>query len=124
MTREWKDHISTVALTSLATVKYNKVDLIPHTEDLIKVDQYIREEIQSCLAEYNDKKRRKSLGREWFRRLCRVTCAYCTIFNKRRGNEVCKMHLQSYVDRPKWKDAANQEIVNSLSLAERRMMDR
>ena len=124
MVREWKDHISTVALTSLATKKYNKVDLMPHTEDLMKVDAYMRSEITACLDDYKDCEKRKSLDRDWFRRLCRATCGYCTIFNKRRGNEVAKMHTSAYKDRPDWKAGSNTEIMNSLSVAERKMMER
>ena len=124
MTREWKDVITTVALTSLATAKYNKIDLLPHTQDLVKLDAFMRKEITECLDQYRDEQIRPTLGRDWFRKLCRATCAYCTVFNKRRGSEVAKMYLTSYVNRPKWEGTHNEEIVSSLSVAEKRMMER
>ena len=124
MNRDWKDYITTVALTSLETAKYNKVNLLPHTEDLVKLDTFLRSEIAECLEQYDDEDLRPILDDVWFRRICRATCAYATIFNKRRGNECCKIHKSSYVNRPDWKKGANTEIVTSLSLPEKQMMEK
>ena len=75
MNRDWKDYITTVALTSLETAKYNKVNLLPHTEDLVKLDTFLRSEIAECLEQYDDEDTRPTLDDGWFRRICRATCA-------------------------------------------------
>ncbi len=127
MTREWKDMISTVALTSLATAKYNKIDLLPHTSDLMLINTFLRNEVMECMIIYtngNLKEMTTNQRRVWFRRLSRVVLAWVTIFNKRRGNEVAAMRLASYQNRPDWHKHANQEIEKSLSIAERNMSKR
>lgn len=122
MVMEWKDHITTTALNSLQAAKFNKVDLLPCTEDLLKLDTHVRAEIDECLGLYADKDERRLLGRDWFRRLAKATLCYTTMFNKRRGSEVAKMHMSSFIARPKWHDTVNREIEASLSTAEKRMM--
>ena len=127
MSREWKDHISTVALTSLATAKYNKIDLLPHTSDLMLLTKFLRDEVMECMILYTNKKimgMTMNERRVWHRRLSRVVLAWVTIFNKRRGNEVAAMRLNSYVNRPDWHKNANEEIQKSLSLAEKNMSKR
>ena len=127
MTREWKDVISTVALTSLATAKYNKIDLLPHTDDLMLLNNHLRKEVVDCMAVYTAgdlKTMTINERRVWHRRLSRVVLAWVTVFNKRRGNEVAAMRLTSYQRRPDWHQHANQEIQRSLSIAERKMSER
>ena len=127
MTREWKDVISTVALTSLATAKYNKIDLLPHTSDLILLNTFLKKEVEVCMKMYTDgsvKEMSIDKKRVWHRRLSRVVLAWVTVFNKRRGNEVAAMHKSSYVSRPDWHKNANEEIQKSLSIAERKMSER
>ena len=52
------------------------------------------------------------------------TLARLVMFNKRRGGEASKMLLESYHQRPDWKQVNNPEIMASLSGFERELSRR
>ena len=122
MTWEWADRVSTVALQALQTNKHNKLDLLPVTEDLVKLHDHVR---KICME-----KSRLMMGDETkrtmqnWRELAEAALCWITLFNKRRGNEVAMMRVKSYLDRPNWREAANQEITGSFTETEKQMLDR
>ncbi|KAL3854696.1 hypothetical protein ACJMK2_013954, partial [Sinanodonta woodiana] len=95
MDAEWADKISSIALTTLKTNKFNKNDLLPLTSDLVKL-----------------------------KAIFETTLAKVVIFNKRRGGEAAQLLLETYAKQGFWKSKANVEILNSLSSVEKKLFSR
>ena len=116
---EWKARISTVALRTLDDSKFNRVTMLPITDDLLKIRTYIKDQIPKLTAALHES---KSLD-DW-RSLAEVLGVRLSIFNRRRGNEVYQMLVTKFEDRNKRKDAEIKEIKDSLSPLEIRLMER
>ena len=59
-----------------------------------------------------------------WRNLAEVTLTRIVLMNKRRGSETSKLLINAYVNRPNWKESANQEILESLTDLEKQMFAR
>ncbi|KAL3854014.1 hypothetical protein ACJMK2_013298 [Sinanodonta woodiana] len=97
---EWADKISSIALTTLKTNKFNKNDLLQPLSTFIT-------EIKT-----------NQTYTIW-RQLAETTLAKVVIFNKIRGGEAAQLLLETYAKRGFWKSKANEEILNSLSSVEK-----
>ena len=120
MTWEWKDHITTIGTVTLQTEKHNKMDLLPLTTDLVKLNEQLHADIAKHCEILKDVQQRSRYN--WMS-LANPTLALITLFNKRRGSEVSMMRLKSYTERPDWRKHANKEIVDSFSESEKTMSD-
>ena len=118
---EWTDTVSSCALNTLKRRKDQSVQILPLTEDLVKVKRHMLKEMtmktQDLLSspEYTT-----------WRKLAQVTMSKLILFNKRRGGEVSRLLRKSYQDRPKWEEGINKEILDSpqgLELALIKRMD-
>ena len=116
---EWVAQISTVCLKTMDTNKFNKVMLLPLTEDLMKVRTFLKQDISKNLKLLNE-----DHSIESWRALAEALGTRLTIFNRRRGNEVFQVLASRFSDRHKWRDAEMAEIKESLTPLERRLMDR
>jgi hypothetical protein len=108
---EWTDTMSSNALRTLKRRKDQQVNFIPLTDDLLKVKTFMLQELESLsntLVSY-------PTYVTW-RRFARVLMSRLILFNKRRGGEVSKLLLSTYVERPDWKEATtvNSEIMAAL----------
>ncbi len=116
---EWTDSISSVALTTLATNKFTKRDLLPLTTDLVKLAEYLDKE---------GKERMRILqtepSAEAWRDLAEVVLGKVVVFNKRRGGEVQNLLLTQYVNRKKAQTTMNQEVYESLTPLEKKLTER
>ena len=119
LSSEWCDEISTVALATIKTNKFNKPEIIPVTSDLVKLKEYLDSQMVKLTAVVSE----NPTYSEW-RNLCEITLARIVLMNKRRSSEASKLLISSYQNRPNWKDTANEEILNSLSAIENKMFDR
>eukprot|EP00111_Clytia_hemisphaerica_P010257 TCONS_00029999-protein len=115
---EWKARISTVALRTLDDSKFNRVTLLPITDDLMKVRSYIKGQIPKLTAALHES---KCLD-DW-RSLAEVIGVRLSIFNRRRGNEVYQMLVTKFKDRNQRKDAEIKEIKDNLTPLEIRLME-
>lgn len=115
---EFKDSVTSVALATLRTNKFNKGEILPLTEDLTKLKKYLTCKMKQLIAQM------KSPSYEFWRELAEVTLSRILLFNKRRSAETSKLLLSAYGSRPNWKETANQEIFDSLSPLEQNMFDR
>ena len=109
MKSEWTDAVSSCALNTLKRRKDHEVQILPLTEDLVKVKDHMVKEM--------DKKVKDVLSNhDYFtwRKLAQMTMARLILFNKRRGGEVSRLLLYSYQNRPKWEESMNNEILSSL----------
>jgi hypothetical protein len=88
---EFTDRISSIALTSLNVLSFNKTNLLPLTSDLIKLKVFLDD---TCEVEL--KRLQTDPNEKVWRRVCNLLCARITVFNKRRGNEVSNLLVETY----------------------------
>ena len=117
---EWADKISTIAIASLKTAKHNKVELLPVTEDLVMLKKYCERRINQLVSEFTT----NEMSTEMWRKLAEITLAWVLLLNKRRGSEVSKLLIKTFVNRPTWRDKVNKEFLNSFTELEKTMIDR
>lgn len=120
---EWTDKVSSVALATLATNKFNKPQLLPCTEDLTKLTAYVDQEISrlSTLLDHDDS---MCCDQIW-RNLCEVLLVKVVLFNKRRGGEAESMRMESYENRQqKGETIINKELLDTFSELEKQLVKR
>ena len=116
---EWCDKVSSVALATLKTNKFNKPFLLPLTEDLQKLKEYIDTGMSDLTAQLNHQP-----DYAVWRELAEITMSKVILLNKRRSSEASKLLMKAFINRPNWKTATNSDIFESLSLLEKKMFDR
>lgn len=89
---EWKD-ISSCALSTLEGRKYNKPHVLPLTEDLKKVTNYLGENRKKCLSAL----RSNPTSSTWLN-LAKVCLANIIMFNRRRSGEASRMLVSNFED--------------------------
>lgn len=116
---EWTDKVSSQALTSLKERKFNKEELLPLTSDLLKLTELV------CLSVKSHTKllQRNPTKDNWMK-LSKSVFVAVTLFNRRRGGEVARMHLSCFTNRPNWIERQNKEMLQSLNQVERKLLDR
>ena len=105
---EWSTRISSVAIDTLNEKTFNSHDILPVTEDLIKLKDFIVEGVRE-----NYLKLRNEVTPESFRSLEEFAISRILTFYKRRCNEACKVTIDQFNDRHKWKSRL-QEVTDSL----------
>jgi len=60
---------------------------------------------------------------DW-RTLLDLVLSSLIVLNKRRGGEVSRLLLSAYIGMPDWVQTSNQEVLNSLSPLERKLLER
>lgn len=116
---DWMDVVSSKALMTLKLKRLNGPEMLPLTEDLLKLNKYLDDKITAALKRLS----RKADYTTW-RQLLECTLVAIVIFNKRRGGEASKLLMDSYVNRPNWRDVTNQEILSSLTDMEKTLLNR
>jgi hypothetical protein len=119
MHNEWNDYISSVALASIKTNKFNKPDVLPLTSDLLTLKNYVDGQMTTLSTAV-----KTNPSYSVWRALAEVTLARILLFNKRRGSEAAKLLISSYTSRPNWTTQANTEIVDTLSEIEKKLFNR
>ena len=87
---EWTNKICTLCHKTMDLNRFNKIELLPFTEDLLKVRAYLKSQIPLLRKELVDKPEVES-----WRKLAEVVGTRLTIFNRRRGNEVYNLLISS-----------------------------
>ena len=59
-----------------------------------------------------------------WRRVCDLLCARITIFNKRRGNEVPHLLVDTYEHKPNWAKTVTGELKKSLDAVDLQLLKR
>ena len=77
---EWGEKITTPAHVNLALKKHNAPNILPITNDLLKLRSYLVEQIENSTQIIEN-----DANQEHFRRLSEVCLARLIMFNKRRG---------------------------------------
>ena len=116
---EWTDAVATNAHNTLKRRKDNTVQILPLTDDLRALRSYQIKEMKLCIDQLQEE-----TSYSIWRKLAQLTMTRMIIFNKRRGGEVSKLLLETYVKRPDWKNNTNQEVMSSLQPLEQKLLDR
>jgi len=93
---EWNYRVDAVAPKQLSAKKTMQVQIIPLTEDLLKVRSYIA----SSMKEYELKVKQDPVPADWSQ-LAKLTMTRLIMFNKRRRAEVKDLTVKQYTERPK-----------------------
>jgi hypothetical protein len=116
---EWTDKVSSRALTTLQLKKDAKIEILPSTSDLVKLQSFQSSEIQKATDQLL-----VSPNYHRWRSLAEMTLSRIIVFNKRRGGEVSKLLLSSYVERPDWKKECNKDLIDTLKPIEKQLLNR
>ena len=90
---EWGEKITTPAHGNLALKKHNAPNMLPITNDLLVLRNYLVEQIKIQTEEVI-----KDANQENFRELSEVSLARLIMFNKRRGNAQVYYIWNKYID--------------------------
>ncbi|KAG7456743.1 hypothetical protein MATL_G00239180 [Megalops atlanticus] len=114
MESKWNSYVSSHALSTLHHAKWNKVDVIPLTEDVVKLQKFLQ---------VSEEKAKKELEKnpcpDKWRRLNEVLLAEIILFNRRREGEAAKMLLETYMKRDT--TPMNLDVFDSLSKLEQQL---
>ena len=116
---EWTNRVSSSSLASLKQKRYNNPDVLPLTSDLLKLRQYLSREIPRLSRELED-----TVSSVTYRSLIELVYTRLVIFNKRRCGETARLLLDAVVNRPRWEETAQHEIVATLQPLEKQLLKR
>lgn len=115
---EWNIRISSNALNTLHIRKLNCTQLLPITNDLIKLNKYIEDEMKRNM---NQLQNSNEVTPNHWATLASLTLSRIVIFNKRRSGEMARMTIDHYTMRPLWSEQTTAESRNALSEFEKRL---
>jgi len=116
---EWQRKVSKSALETLGQRRTNTAQLLPLTQDLVKLQQYQLQQMTALCAELET----NPTTTAWMN-LAKVTLSRLIVFNKRRGGEASRLRVSNYVSRPNWHAHGAEEFKASLSDVETKLCDR
>ena len=99
---EWLIKISSAALRTLSDGQFRKSQVLPVTEDLMKLREYLLAEIPKAMQQLLQIPEVVT-----WRQLSEMTVARILTLNKWRGNEGAKVELSQLLNRPKWNEVRN-----------------
>jgi len=116
LNNEWSEKVSSHALRTIHTKKFNKPTDIPLTEDLVQLVKKIQEEMLTLTKQ-------DELDPTNFRRLSELTLARIILFNKRRTGEASRMTVEAFgqAKLAKAQHSTNKELLQSLSPLEKQL---
>lgn len=106
--KQWSSKIGSIAHQTSVEI-FNKKQLLPLTDDIVKIQSYLDNNIKEVGQELS-----KEPGRQKWRAFANVMLTKITLFNFRRGNECAAMQVQTFVNRANWKEG-NADIYSSLN---------
>ena len=105
----WSQQVSIHASRTLYMNKKNCSNMLPLTEDISKLSNHIRNEIELATKKM---KHEKDIGHYWDR-LCELTLVSVILFNRRRQGEVSKMKVEEFIKGTS-NDTHNMSVVSQL----------
>lgn len=112
-------NVSTFALRSISTNRQNKPEVLPLTEDLKKLKEYLDSEMKSRILAFQ--KERSSSN---YDQLVNVTLTKLISFNKRRSGEAARIELVQYRRFPEIIGLGNREFTETLQPLEKTLCKR
>ena len=115
---EWNDSVSSQALQTLKERRYTATEKIPTTADLILLRKYTDTSSKTEIENLQ----KHPCASTW-RSLAKTVFVIITVFNQRRGGEVAKMRVQSFLERSNSEDC-HADIAHGLSNLEKKLVNR
>ena len=118
-TMEWGDEIARHALDTLQDKKRNKVNILPLSSDVVKLNEYLNK-VSGILSTQLTQMQVDGCGvEETWRLLAEATLAQIIIFNRRQQGEVSKMTTEEY--ERKTRISLSSDAMEALSPIEQRL---
>ena len=95
---EWSDNVSSRALRNLHDKHLDKEIILPLTNDLMKLFKNLDKDIKELTNLIKNSS--NIISKQW-KTLASTTLCKLIVFNKRRGGEVGRMFMDSYLNRTK-----------------------
>lgn len=108
---EWNHYVAHRARTNLEENKWNKKEMIPLTDDVIKLQKYLK-----SLQENAKRKLTEGPDPRAYNMLSEAVLAQIILFNRRRQGEAAKMFLETY--EAKNTESLNEDVMQCLSKLE------
>lgn len=86
---DWKTSISAKALASLSSLKYNKTQLLPLVEDVVKMNDFLQKKAEVMINSWSD---------DCCAEFTKMCLAQIILFNRKRSGEAERMSVQSFHD--------------------------
>ena len=102
---DWLTHISKTAHATFKLRRHNMPQQQPSATDLLKLKNYHA----SAIEMLTDRLTKIPAYATW-RKLCEVLFSRLVVFNRRRSGETAKLLLSAFINRPKWEQAANDDM--------------
>lgn len=113
---DWNTFVSKCARTNLEQNKWNKADVLPLTEDVVKLHKHLR-----ALEEQSKEQLSKSSDPVAWRNLSETVLAQIILFNRRREGEAAKLLVETYQKRNT--APLNPDVLQSLSKLEQNLSE-
>ncbi|KAF5274424.1 hypothetical protein FQR65_LT04340 [Abscondita terminalis] len=120
MDMEWSIRISSNALNTLHTRKFNCTQLLPVTGDLIKLNNYLECEIKKYKAEIE---KTYQPSPSCWSRFAALILSKIVVFNKRRSGETSRITLEQYSMRPLWSEQTTEESKSAMTDFEKQLAE-
>ncbi|XP_061170557.1 uncharacterized protein LOC133179888 [Saccostrea echinata] len=117
---DWAPAVSSVALATLQTNKFNKPLALPVTSDLVLLKNHLDEQISELTKDLEKEGENATL----WKKLAGAAMTRIILFNKRRSSEVSKLLCASYENRQNWEETMNEEIASGLKPMEKILLKR
>ncbi|XP_052255303.1 uncharacterized protein LOC127861006 [Dreissena polymorpha] len=114
---EWRYIVNAPAIRRQNINSQNKPKVIPETQDLVLLRNYLMKELRETVDQMKQKP--TAAGFQW---LAKVTMCRLILFNKRRVAEVEDLMVHDFNNRPSWTDS--EEFQLSLSHMEKELAKR
>ena len=115
----WSNSVSTTALKTLGDSKFTKETTLPVTEDLQKMKLFCTEQIELLSSRLDA----ESCLEDW-RALAEVVCSRALIFNYKRCNEIAKLTIKQFKERPNFMAGESTDIRKSMTAVEQKLCER
>ncbi|XP_030270806.1 uncharacterized protein LOC115580511 isoform X2 [Sparus aurata] len=112
--KKWTESISAAALGTLKQAKWNKPQVLPFTQDVLLLHQFLATESAKCVKDLEENRNSITFGN-----LAKVTLTQVVLFNGKRQGEVSKMELRVFTSRNRTE--LNPDIMIGLTELERKL---
>lgn len=110
---EWNDEVSSSALDTLKETKMNKGQVLPLTEDIVKLQEHLQKKTDLLVASLE-----KNFTKQAFDELNQITLTRLVLFNRRRAGETQRVTVKAFESKFGSSDTL-KDVAESLSPVEK-----
>ena len=119
-THQWNDNIASIAVSSLERQKFENPQILPITEDIVRLGNWVDQQIESLTTELHGDPQ----SSEAYRALTEAVFVKTELLNYRRSGEIEAILVENFLRRKYSKDNINKEVFDSLTDIEKNMVKR